>query len=207
MIVPKINNKDYNSVLARLEPNAIACCNWPAEFPYTPAVSFKCYHDGDRLYLRFDVDEQGTAALVNEDNGAVWTDSCVEFFIAPDEKGYYNFETTCIGKMLLGYHKSRNEAVHAPAEILASVKRDTSLPAGETFAEKAIGPWSLTLSIPATALFKHDIKSWDGVEFKGNFYKCGDNLAVPHFVSWQPIKTEKPDFHRPEFFGPLSFEK
>ncbi|MBO7233161.1 MAG: hypothetical protein J6V16_08435, partial [Bacteroidales bacterium] len=25
----------------------------------------------------------------------------------------------------------------------------------------------------------------------------------PHYLSWQPINTEKPDFHRPEFFGTL----
>ena len=31
-----------------------------------------------------DVAERYTAALVTEDNGEVWTDSCAEFFIAPD---------------------------------------------------------------------------------------------------------------------------
>ena len=35
--------------------------------------------------------------------------------------------------------------------------------------------------------------------------KCGDDLTVPHFLSWNPIKTEKPDFHRPEFFGTVKF--
>ena len=38
---------------------------------------------------------------------------------------------------------------------------------------------------------------------RGNFYKCGDKTAHPHFVSWNPVGTPSPDFHRPEFFGEL----
>ncbi|HPH75320.1 MAG TPA: carbohydrate-binding family 9-like protein, partial [Bacteroidales bacterium] len=26
-----------------------------------------------------------------------------------------------------------------------------------------------------------------------------------HFVTWNPVGTEKPDYHRPEFFGILKF--
>ncbi len=40
-----------------------------------------------------------------------------------------------------------------------------------------------------------------------NVYKCGDALKTPHFVSLYPIETPSPDFHRPEFFRELSFEK
>lgn len=38
-----------------------------------------------------------------------------------------------------------------------------------------------------------------------NLFKCGDELSHPHFLSWQPIRTEKPDFHRPEFFAQVRF--
>ncbi len=37
----------------------------------------------------------------------------------------------------------------------------------------------------------------------GNFYKCGDLTAHPHYVTWSPVGTPGPDFHRPEFFGEL----
>ena len=40
-----------------------------------------------------------------------------------------------------------------------------------------------------------------------NLYKCGDNLSHPHFLSWQPIDTPQPDFHRPEFFAAGKFEQ
>ena len=38
--------------------------------------------------------------------------------------------------------------------------------------------------------------------FEG-FYKCGDKTAHPHFLSWNPVGTPAPDFHRPDFFGEL----
>ena len=134
-----------DEAFAGIEPRPVACCNWPAEFPYAPEVSFRMFHTGDWLMLRFDVAERYTAALVTEDNGEVWTDSCAEFFIAPDEGMYYNFETTCIGRMLLGARKSRTEAEHASPEVLAGVKRYTTLP-GEPFAEReGDNRWSLTM--------------------------------------------------------------
>lgn len=190
------------------EPQAVACCNWPEAFPYAPEVQFRMFHTGDRLLLRFDVRERYTAALVTEDNGEVWTDSCVEFFIAPDGEGYYNFETTAIGRMLLGYRRSRNVGVvHAPGEVLATVRRTTTLPP-EPFAEReGDNRWSLTLAIPPRALFRHELDSWEGVEARANLYKCGDRLSHPHFLSWRPIRTAQPDFHRPEFFEPIKFNK
>lgn len=194
---------------AEIEPQPVACCNWPAEFPYAPEVSFRMFHTGDRLMLRFDVAESYTAALVTEDNGEVWTDSCVEFFIAPDEGLYYNFETTCIGRMLLSGRKSRTEDVQpAPAEVLASVKRFTTYPFGEPFTEReGDNRWSLTLAIPPQALFRHALTDWSGLEARMNLYKCGDRLSHPHFLSWKPVRTKNPDFHRPEFFEAVTFEK
>lgn len=146
-----------------------------------------------------------TAARVTEDNGRVWTDSCVEFFIAPDQGLYYNFETTCIGRLLLGARKSRTEAEHASPETLGGILRRTSLP-GEPFAEReGDNRWHVVLAIPPRALFRHRIEDWSGVEARMNLFKCGDELSHPHFLSWQPIRTEKPDFHRPEFFAQVRF--
>ncbi|MBT5542155.1 MAG: hypothetical protein HOK34_04920, partial [Gammaproteobacteria bacterium] len=28
----------------------------------------------------------------------------------------------------------------------------------------------------------------------------------PHYLTWNPVETSNPDFHRPEFFGKLIFE-
>lgn len=203
--IDPLDTQAVETAFAQVAPQAIACCNWPAEFPYAPQVAFRMFHTGGRLMLRFEVAERYTAARVTEDNGEVWTDSCVEFFIALDRSGYYNFETTCIGRMLLGFHQSRTEAEHAPQEVLATISRTASL-GTQPFAEReGDNRWTLTLAIPPEALFKHTLHEWSGVEARMNLYKCGDNLSHPHFLSWRPIKTEKPDFHRPEFFEQIKF--
>ena len=191
-----------------VKPEQSSCCNWKEQFPYSPEVSFKMFHTGEFLMLRFNVNERYTLAQVTEDNGEVWTDSCVEFFIALDDKGYYNFETNCIGSMLLGWRKAVNEGVKmASKEILSSVKRVSSLPF-IPFEERVdeINSWNLTLTIPASALFLHNLSSWDNLNAKINLYKCGDNLSHPHFLSWKPISTPKPNFHCPKFFSPVILE-
>lgn len=213
MIVRKfqIDPSDTTQVeraFAGVEPQHIDCCNWPKEFSYAPRVCFRLFHTGSDLMLRFEVKERYTAARVDRDNGEVWTDSCVEFFIAPDRCGYYNFETTCIGHLLLAYRVSRNEGVeHASHAVIDTIIRTPSLPA-TTFEEReGDNHWTLTLRIPATALFRHKISDWSGMEARINLFKCGDKLSHPHFLSWQPIRTEKPDFHRPEFFENVQFQK
>jgi hypothetical protein len=62
--------------------------------------------------------------------------------------------------------------------------------------------WELALVIPASTF---GLETFSGLHARGNFYKCGDRLPVPHYVSWAPIATPKPDFHRPEYFDELFF--
>jgi len=45
-----------------------------------------------------------------------------------------------------------------------------------------------------------------GRRVKANFYKCGDNMKTPHYLSWNPIGTERPNFHTPDYFGTIVFE-
>lgn len=209
--IPDIDPNDQaalNKAFEQIAPEQIACCNWPEQFPYAPLGTFRMFHTGDYLLIRFDIEEEYTAALVTADNGEVWTDSCVEFFISlDDEKSYYNFETNCIGCMLLGWHPTGQRVEHAPAEVLASVMRTPSL-GRQPFAERrGDNRWSLTLAIPPEALFGHALTDWSGVKARANLYKCGDKLSRPHFLSWRPVRTEKPDFHRPEFFETINFSK
>ncbi len=199
--------KSVEDAFSTIAPEKIGCCNWPSEYPYAPEVSFRMFHTGSWLMLRYEVAEQYTAARVTEDNGEVWTDSCVEYFLAPDETGYYNIEATCIGRILISNRKSRTEGVvPASREVMDKVLRMPSL-GTEPFEEReGDNRWSLTLAIPPQALFRHEINDWSGRKMRMNLYKCGDNLTKPHFLSWQPILTEHPDFHRPEFFTDIEFD-
>lgn len=210
--VPKFKPTDntqesIEQIFSSIESNAIDCCNWPNDYPYTPKVSFKMFHDGENLYIKFDVTEKDIHTLVTEDFGKIWTDPCVEFFVSPNgNMDYYNFECTCIGKMLLGWHPAGEPKEDAPIELLSTIKRIPSLGSENFTLRKGETSWSLIEIIPAKALFRSDITSWDGKTMSANFYKCGDNLPTPHFISWNAIEWKEPSFHRPEFFGELHFE-
>lgn len=180
--------------------------NWN-EYSYCPKVEFRVAHTEDAILLHFKVTEASVRARYSEDNGSVWTDSCVEFFSIPAGDGiYYNIECNCIGTILVGAGPQRNNREHAPADVTAHVQRWSSL--GRTSFEERVEEvtWEVALVIPYTVFFKHQITSLDGKEIKANFYKCGDELQTPHFLSWNPIEIEKPDFHRPDFFGTLEME-
>ena len=66
--------------------------------------------------------------------------------------------------------------------------------------------WSLRLVIPVRVLHFSAIRNLSGVEAHANFYKCGDKLKQPHYLSWKPVLTSNPDFHQPKYFGELSFQ-
>ncbi len=188
---------------------AVGVCCWPEGWPSTPAVTLELWHSGAMLHLRFTVDEETSAALVTDDGGEVWNDSCVETFIdfGDSEGAYYNIEVNCIGTLLMTCRRGRDRDVcPAPAEVLGSIVRRTSLPR-KPFGERKLGePWTLELDIPATAFFRSRISDFSGVKARANFYKCGDGLSRQHFLAWQPVRSLQPDFHRPQDFAPIIFQ-
>lgn len=191
---------------AQVEWQRIETVNWPA-YPYRPEVAFRMAHTDDAFLLHYKVTEASVRARYGEDNGSVWTDSCVEFFSIPGgDDIYYNLECNCIGTVLLAAGATRNNREHARPEVTAQIDRWASL--GRQPFEERIGActWEVALRVPYRVFFKHDIRSLDGARVKANFYKCGDELQTPHFLSWHPIEIENPDFHRPDFFGEISVE-
>ena len=206
--VPKIIPAgDLENIFATLPEHAIDCCNWPKEFPYSPKAAFKLFHDGKKLYIKFSVTENDIKAAVTEDQGRTWTDPCVEFFVSPEGNlDYYNFECTCTGKLLLAWHPAEAEKESAGKEVLESVERIPSLGTESFELREGEHSWSVIEIIPATALFRSGVECFCGKEMTANFYKCGDELPTPHFLSWNPIEWPEPSFHRPEQFGKLIFE-
>lgn len=198
---------DVPSVLdnAGVEFQAINNVNWPDKFPYCPDVKVRMAYNSLSILLHYQVTEDSFRGIY-EDNGNVWTDSCVEFFIQPMGEGiYYNLECNCVGSILIGAGPDRQNRERAAADTLGSVQRWSSL--GRKLREETEGPkmWEVALIVPFSAFFKHRIRSMVGMHARANFYKCGDELQKPHFLSWNPIKLEKPNFHCPEFFGNVDF--
>ncbi len=186
-------------------PLQVEMVNWE-DFAYKPDVSVQIAWNDEELFLQYKVTEQSVMAITSESNGPVWTDSCVEFFLSPEgNDDYYNLEMNCIGTVLLGFRKKGEKPVHAEAALIERIRRVSSL--GSSPFQEKLGEMSLqiTAAIPWNVFFSHRIDFVSGTKMRGNFYKCGDHLSVPHFVSWTKIGTDKPNFHCPEFFGGLEF--
>lgn len=186
------------------EFNAIDTVNWPADYPYQPKAAFRIITTERGYVVNYRVTEKSVAAVADGDCGRVWEDSCVEFFSCPADDGiYYNIECNCVGTILVAAGKDRSERPRAPKEVLAQVERWASM-GRDNFSER-IGEttWEVVLLIPYSVYFKHDVKDVQGKTLRANFYKCGDLLQTPHFLSWNPVDVPQPDFHRPEHFGEI----
>jgi len=173
-----------------------------AKYQYLPVVEFAIAYNTDAVFLKYYVTEKNIRALNNSINGAVWEDSCVEFFISFDEeKAYYNFEFNCIGTALVGYGTSKHDRELLAGSLISRVKYQAVI---DNDLQNDMH-WELTLSIPKELFCYNAITTLQGKYCRVNFYKCGDNLPTPHFVTWSGIHSEEPNFHLPEFFGSLRF--
>ena len=179
--------------------------NWSLAYGYKPETKFKIARSEDSLFIYFNVVENNVKAMYTADQDPVWQDSCVEFFCTlPGQNFYYNFEFNCIGTCLVTAREGRDENVRPFADDqLKQIERYASL-GKKPFDEKnERTAWELCVKIPFTLIGINEKKLPE--KLCANFYKCGDETTVPHYVSWSPIKTENPDFHRPEFFGEVWF--
>ncbi|MDR1585577.1 MAG: hypothetical protein LBS07_05330 [Prevotellaceae bacterium] len=179
--------------------------NWASSFAYKPGAKFKIARSTDSLFLYYRIEENSVRALYANDQEPVWQDSCVEFFCKlPEQPFYRNFEFNCIGTCLAFAREGRDKNLKPfDANQLRKIERHASL-GNQPFDEKhQKTAWELCVKIPFALL---DINAEKLPEkILANFYKCGDGTISPHYVSWNPVKTENPDFHRPEFFGALYF--
>jgi hypothetical protein len=194
-----LNN--ISQLLDKKDRNNLSFTPW-SKFPYKPEVAFSIAYNKEYIFLKYYVAEKQIRANANQINGPVWEDSCVEFFISLEEGGgYYNIEFNCIGTGLIGYGKSRKERERLDPEVVNKVKTMSVIRPSSNKIE-----WELTLAIPTEVFIHQKHISLNNCKCRANFYKCGDKLDDPHFVTWSDIETTEPDFHRPEFFSTIIFD-
>ena len=183
--------------LKGLEQHQIANVNWQ-EYPYSPEVTFRMAYSDKVLAILFEVTEDHVRAQAMNNNGPVWEDSCVEFFVKNQSGTHYtNFEMNCVGTMLAASRTSRHDAVHFDDGKMAQIRRITSLP------HKIIDSRGTGQSWWGIEVIPFEIMGFEQKpqKLEANLYKCGDKCDQPHFLSWSPIGLPSPNFHCPEFFG------
>ncbi len=178
--------------------------NWPVEFPEKPEVRVEVSNNHEFLQLHYFVKGAQLRAVTTEDQGAVWEDSCVEFFCqVPGDRHYMNFESNCIGAMVASRRLSRTEDVQPlPPEQMALIERRCTFPREIIEERDGEFSWEVELHIPLSLIFR-DSQPQFPQPLRVNFYKCADKTKKPHFLSWQPISLPQPNFHCPEFFGEI----
>ena len=203
---PALDNLSLEEVANALEDGgarfSVESLNWPGEFPYRPLTVITAAHSGKFIYLDFLVRCNYLRAVNYADQSPVSEDSCVEVFLQCNEGGdYWNFEFNCIGAVNASHRIHRPEPTRLTSEELASIRRFPTCGTKPFCEVEGLFTWNLLVVIPLKLLGIDTVEP--GTILRGNFYKCASAASQPHFLSWNPIDTPAPDFHRPEFFGNL----
>ena len=178
---------------------------------YDPKVECRLCYSDEGLHIGFTIHENQVVINHFAPNEAVSLDSCVEFFVSPEPEGslhYTNFEINAIGTFLAKHRPKPGEF-----DFIERSESDKEFDIRTTLSkdnyEEFKGPfWQVSYTVP-TAVFKKyfpDCKLEKGAVWRANFYKCGHGDYLNHKIAWSDIKTEKPAFHAPQFFGTVIFD-
>ena len=172
---------------------------------WTPAIDITaqaqiCY-DADALYVRLSAQEAEIRAEHTGPVGMPCEDSCLEFFFSPipGDSRYLNIEFNPNACMYLGM----GSGIHDLVRLLP----DSNNPL-QPCPQRIDGGWEIVYQVP-TAFVRRFFPGYapaPGGTIRANFYKCGDLTPQEHYLSWNPMSTETPAFHRPCDFGLLTFE-
>lgn len=171
---------------------------WGSE-GYKPEVSAYITYDDVGFYIKFLINE--TAPLCDKKNHleAVFEDSCVEFFVnfAPDYSNkYINFEVNAAGAMNVAYRTGRYDPQKLTLEEIEGFQISSDI--HDDY-------WTVSYMVSFSFIKKYypmfDIQQCEYI--LGNLYKCGAKTEMKHYLTYFNIDLEKPDFHRPEYFGKI----
>ncbi|HIJ73264.1 MAG TPA: carbohydrate-binding family 9-like protein [Candidatus Hydrogenedentes bacterium] len=188
----------------------------PESSDHHPTTRAKLLYDADCLYVLFDVADRYVRCTHTRYQDPVCQDSCVEFFVRPKpDKGYFNFEVNCGGTLLLYYIEDPTPTAQGFAKFAqVSPELGRRIPIYHSMPDvvdpeiPAPTAWRIEYAIPLELLehYVGTLGNLPGQQWRANFYKCADLSSHPHWISWAPFAGEL-NFHQPEYFSPIRFEK
>ncbi len=177
-----------------------------------PGVQAKLVYDDDAIYVIWRVEDRYIRSVAQKYQDAVYKDSCVEFFLTPNNntsQGYFNLEINCGGTALFNFQKQpRKDVIQIPESYFLQVQIAHTLPEISDPEISEAKVWTVEYRIPFSVLKNFSVfnKPVQGSTWRANFYKCADNSSHPHWLTWALVDYPKPNFHLPAFFGELYFE-
>lgn len=173
--------------------------HWESDPPYRPDTYFKMGVIGEDLVAKLQCYEENPKAVFTDRDDPIYRDSCLELFVAPieDREEYVNVEMNSKGAFLCEFGKGKPDRVFAASLTEAS-------PIVEAFkGEDLQGAfWGVTVKL--TEVFLRELYKKEDIDFttvKANFYKCGDDCEIQHYLAFSPVTTLPPGFHNPECFA------
>ncbi len=169
--------------------------DYPWGGSYFPDARFNVQWDDEGLWVTMCAREAVISAHETRFGGSVCRDSCLEFFVNPCPEAqdkYINFEINPRGTMHIGVGAERNDR-----RVLAEMPADMGL----SLAKRENDWWAVRYRV-TNRLIEELTGHAPEKKMRANFYKC-DESVHPHFGTWNPVVSVRPDFHRPECFGYL----
>lgn len=185
----------------------------PESSDHRPRTRVRLLYDPDGIHGIFNVEDRYVRCVRTNYHDEVWKDSCVEFFARPKPKsGYFNFEFNCGGAFLVSYiinpERTPNgfkDFTKVPWETARGIQVQSSLPKKIQKEMEEPVVWTLRFFIPFS-LFEGYVGALGeipGQIWRGNFYKCAEDVSHPHWAAW--AKVDEFNFHLPRCFGRIAF--
>jgi len=167
---------------------------WADAFPSPFKTTAQLVHSDEGITVRITTNEWPITVTTMERNGKICIDSCMEMFFIPnmEDAEYINLEMNPAAVFLTAKGAGRQERKRL------ETKGENLMVESHIKCEEG---WSVMAFISYEFLLKH--YSHVDKTMRANFYKCGDKTETVHYSTWNPVETEKPDYHRPEYFGKI----
>ena len=179
---------------------AVTLTHTPWLTPCAIEAKAQACHDGEKLYVRMEAKESAILATLTGPLDQVCNDSCLEFFFAPgaNDARYFNFEWNRLLSVYVGFGGARKtrarQILKDPKALFAPAAFDTA------------DGWGIEYRSPKAYIQMYTPDFELRGEAACNFYKCGDETEIPHYLAWAALSSDTPDYHRRQDFGKLIFE-
>lgn len=169
----------------------------------------KLLWDDENLYVSFHCEDAHISAERTERDSPVYMDDCVEVFTAPNATlpfNYFNIEMNVRGAVLDQHHPAGPGKSEAPNWNATGLKIATMVDGTLNDDGDTDRSWVLEAAIPLAnfaAVARHTPPR-PGDEWRLNLNRLGGKTN-PQYSQWSPSRTERPQFHAPQYFGRVTF--
>jgi hypothetical protein len=173
------------------------------------ATTARLLWDANYLYFCAEMEDHDLYASVKERNGMTWNDDVFELFFKPDAKklAYYEFQVNALNTQLELFLPSRGSGGYARFAPTTRLGMESAVRLRGTlnkWEDKDKG-WTVEGRIPWTAFKATGGRPRPGARWRFALcrYDYSAYLDSPELSSTAPLT--KPDFHRYEDYGELTF--